>query len=88
MSQDGAGVLVPGKARARRIPTEGCNERATPPGAKRTSQMRQLFLDEPLVFRFREQNIEADGRARGGIGELDHPAGAVYPLRGINIQPF
>jgi len=38
MNNYGAGVLAAGKARARRISEAICNERATPPAAKRTSQ--------------------------------------------------
>ena len=38
MNNYGAGVLAAGKARTRRISNAICNERATPPAAKGTSQ--------------------------------------------------
>jgi hypothetical protein len=37
MSDYGAGILAAGKALVRRISEAICNERATPPAAKRTS---------------------------------------------------
>jgi hypothetical protein len=38
MSNYGAGILAAGKALVRRISAAICNERATPPAGKRTSQ--------------------------------------------------
>jgi hypothetical protein len=38
MSNYGEGILAAGKARVRRISEAICNERATPPADKRTSQ--------------------------------------------------
>jgi hypothetical protein len=41
--QDDAGILAAGKARARRISAGICNKRATPPAAKRPSQVDTLI---------------------------------------------
>jgi predicted nuclease of predicted toxin-antitoxin system len=49
LSNYGAVILAAGKARARRISAVICNERATPPAAKRTSQNAQVISSRVLT---------------------------------------
>ena len=51
LSNYGAGVFAAGKALARRISAWICNERATPPAAKRTSQNAQVIFSRCLRAR-------------------------------------
>jgi hypothetical protein len=49
LSNYSAGILDAGKARARRISAWICNERATPPAAKRPSQNAQVIFSRVLT---------------------------------------
>jgi hypothetical protein len=53
LSNFGAGILAAGKALVRRISAAICNERATPPAAKRTSQNAQVIFAQCRKGKFR-----------------------------------
>jgi ribonuclease HI len=58
---------VAGKARARRIFAWICNERATPPGAKRTSQVVQVIV-HCLLGCLKKVIVHSDGACHGNPG--------------------
>src|ERR1700740_3530176 len=75
--QDDAGILTAGKARVRRISAWICNERATPPAAKRTSQVvniisRRLLSRSDSV----QPRMDADGHG-GKLREGAFPEGVI-----------
>jgi hypothetical protein len=53
-----AGILAAGKALARRISARICNERATPPAVKRTSQNAQVIFSRCLSPDFKQALLE------------------------------
>jgi hypothetical protein len=58
LSNYSAGILAAGKALARRISARICNERATPPAVKRTSQNAQVIFSRCRSPDFKQALLE------------------------------